>query len=219
MIGKVSCGILLALAAVQGPALAQAEAWQHRWYWGAQGGLVRFQTPTAAGWQSALAVGGHWLITGSRSALYVSYDHMIFKDSTTSAVSDPSSTTGFRNVEFSTGRRIQAQLLVIPSDSWLQIYVGGGFGIHQVTDAFPTGTFSTGAAQEAVLRTIDETSTKAFPIATGGLQLRFGRLAVFGQGQYLPQGRNFLISSAQYVVGGGLRYALTGSREEVTTRR
>ncbi len=219
MRGKVACGLVLALVGVENSAWAQAEAWQHKWYWGAQGGLMRFQTPTSANWQSAVAVGGHWLITGSRSALYVSYDQVIFKDSTTSAVTDASSTTGFRNVQFSSGRRIQAQLLVIPSDSWLQIYVGGGFGIHQVTDAFPVGTFTTGAAQETVLRTIDETSTKAFPIATGGLQLRFGRLAVFGQGQYMPLGRNFLISSAQYIVGGGLRYALTGSREEVTTRR
>jgi hypothetical protein len=79
--------------------------------------------------------------------------------------------------------------------------------------------FNTPQELENMLRIVDESSTKAFPILSGGLQLRMGRLALFGQAQYMPMGRNYLITSAQYVGSVGFRYAVTGSREEVTTRR
>jgi len=219
MMRKTACALGLALVTLAGSATAQEDAWQHRWFWGAQGGLMRFQTPTASGWQDALTVGGHWLITSTHSALYAAFDHVIFEDSTNSAVIDASSATGIRNIDFKNGRRIQALLYIFPTDGFIQPYLGGGFGINQLTDASPVGTFNTSQELENILRVIDETSTKAFPIFSGGLQLRFSRLAVFAQAQYMPLGRNYLISSAQYVGSVGLRYAVTGSREEVTTRR
>lgn len=222
MMRKTACALALVLVMLAGSAAAQEDAWQHRWFWGAQGGLMRFQTPTASEWQDAITVGGHWLITSTHSALYAAFDHVIFKDSTSSAVVDPSSPTGIRNIEFTNGRRIQALLYVFPTDGFIQPYLGGGFGINQLTDAFPTGgvtAFNTSQEYENILRVIDETSTKAFPIFSGGLQVRFGRLALFGQAQYMPLGRDYLISSAQYVGSVGLRYAVTSSREEVTTRR
>lgn len=219
MMRKTACALALAWVTFASSAAAQANSWQHKWFWGAQGGLMRFQTPTATGWQEAWTVGGHWLITGSRSALYAAFDQVIFQDSATSAIVDPSSVGGIRAVDFTRGRRIQAMLFIFPTDGFIQPYLGGGFGIHQLTDAFPEGTFNTTSELDNVLRTIDETSTKAFPIFSGGLQLRFTRLALFGQVQYMPIGRNYLISSAQYVGMVGFRYAVTGSREEVTARR
>ncbi|MBI2073952.1 MAG: hypothetical protein HYT81_13135 [Gemmatimonadetes bacterium] len=222
MMRKTVCALALALITLAGSAAAQEDAWQHRWFWGAQAGIMRFQTPTASGWQDAITAGGHWLITSTHSALYAAFDHVIFKDNTSSAVVDASSPTGIRNIDFTNGRRIQALLYIFPTDGFIQPYLGGGFGIHQLTDASPAGgpaAFATPQQFENILRVVDETSTKAFPIFSGGLQLRFGRLALFGQGQYMPLGRNYLISSAQYVGSVGLRYALTSSREEVTARR
>ena len=219
MMRKTACALALVLVTLAGSAAAQEDAWQNRWFWGAQGGLMRFQTPTASGWQEAITVGGHWLITSSHSALYAAFDHVIFKDGTSSAVIDNSSPTRIRDIQFTNGRRIQALLYIFPTNGFIQPYLGGGFGINQLTDASPVGSFDTPQAFENILRVIDETSTKAFPIFSGGLQLRFGRLALFGQAQYMPLGRNYLISSAQYVGSVGLRYALTGAREEVTTRR
>jgi hypothetical protein len=223
MIRKTACVLALALAVLTGSAAAQANAWQHKWYWGAQGGIMRFETVDAfgvqTGWQDAFTVGGHWLITGSRSALYVAFDQVLFKDSTNSSVVDQSSPSGIRSVLFDKGRRIQAMLLIFPTDGYIQPYLGGGFGIHQVVDASPEGTFNTPQELENTLRTIDETSTRAFPILAGGLQMRFGRLALFGQAQYMPMGRNYLITSAQYVGSVGFRYAVSASREDVTAKR
>jgi hypothetical protein len=171
------------------------------------------------GWQNAYTVGGHWLITGSRSALYVAFDQVLFNDSTNSSVVDQSSPSGIRSVMFDKGRRIQAMLLIFPTDGYIQPYLGGGFGIHQLVDASPVGSFNTPQELDNTLRIIDATSTKAFPIFAGGLQMRFSRLVLFGQAQYMPMGRNYLITSAQYVGSIGFRYAVSASREEVTARR
>ena len=225
MMRKTAFTFGLLLITLVGASQAQQDAWQHRWFWGGQAGLLRFQTCTVAAgctWQEALTVGGHWLVTTNHSALYAAYDHVFFTDNTNADVVDASSTTGLRTIEFTKGRRVQALLYVFPTGGFWQPYFGGGFGIHQLTDAFPLGgaaAFSTPQAFENMLRVVDETSTKAFPIFSGGVQLRLSRLAVFGQVQYLPTGRNYLIASSQYIGQVGMRYALTSSREEVTTRR
>jgi hypothetical protein len=220
MMRKTVSTFALALVTLAGSAAAQEDDWQHRWFWGAQAGIMQFKTASIAtptsGWQNAITVGGHWLITSTHSALYAAFDHVIF-DTTFAAVQEGQS--GFRDIQFTSGRRIQALLFVFPSGGLIQPYFGGGFGINQLTDASPVGLFNTPQEEEIMLRIVDETSTKAFPIFSGGLQLRFGRMALFGQAQYMPLGRNYLISSAQYVGSVGLRYAVTGSREEVTTRR
>src|SRR3970040_3114016 len=104
MMRKTACALGLALVTLASSAAAQEDAWQHRWFWGAQGGLMRFQTPTASGWQDALTVGGHWLITSTHSALYAAFDHVIFKDGTSSAVIDNSSPTRLRDIQFTHGR-------------------------------------------------------------------------------------------------------------------
>lgn len=220
MIRKTVCTVGLALATLAGAGQAQEDAWQHRWFWGAQAGIMRFKTCCATTrWQDAITAGGHWLITSTHSALYAAFDQVIFKDATTAAIVDPSTPSQTRDVQFTSGRRIQALLFVFPTNGYIQPYLGGGFGIHQLTNATPVGTFNTLTEQENALRVVDEASTKAFPIFAGGFQLRFGRLALFGQGQYMPMGRDYLISSGQYVASAGLRYAVTSSREEVTTRR
>lgn len=223
MIRKTACVLALASTVLAGSAAAQANSWQHKWYWGAQGGIMAFKTVDASGfetgWQNAYTVGGHWLITGTRSAFYAAFDQVLFQDTTSSAIVDATAPGGVRPVDFNKGRRIQAMLLIFPTDGYIQPYLGGGFGIHQLVDASPTGTFNTPQELDNTLRIVDETSTKAFPILAGGLQMRFTKLALFGQAQYMPMGRNYLITSAQYVFSVGFRYAVSASREEVTARR
>jgi opacity protein-like surface antigen len=221
MMRRTLCALVLAGSLLTSSALAQADSWQHKWYWGAQAGLMEFKTPTSTSWQQAFTAGGSWFITGRRSALYVAYDQVIFRDTTSSAVLDASSATGFQTLAFTRGRRIQAHLYIVPLDGWVQPYLGGGFAINQITNAAPKDltAIATNTELQTVLQTIDQTTTKAFPVFSGGLQLRFGDLALFGQYQFMPTGRNYLIDSAQHVFSVGMRYAVTGSREEVTTAR
>lgn len=217
----------LALAALApAPAAAQSDAWQRKWYWGGQGGIFMYQSRTDSTSQFAITAGGHWLITGKRSALLIGFDHIMFPDSSTSMINDNTTLTGTRLVDFSTGRRIQAVLYAVPSDSWIQIMLGGGFAIHQLTNATPLGgtegkggPFATLAEQTNAQAITADQDTRAFAVMSGGAQLRLGRLALFAQYQYTPAAKNFLLRTAQHSATAGIRFALTTAHEDVTTDR
>lgn len=197
-------------------AAAQDDEWQNKWYWGAQAGAYLYSTPTQSN-NSAFEVGGHWLITAERIGLHMGLAQVFFGDNATSAVAD-GTLTG-RTVSFTSGRRLQAEVYAFPMTGPLQVYAGGGFLINYVSDAIPEGTFASAQAEQAALRAIDEVSTKAFFTVSAGTQWRFGRWAVFGTYQFVPEGRNFLISSTQHAITGGLRYALAAANQHVTTSR
>ncbi len=214
--GMLLGGLLVMVTA--GPALGQENSWQRKWYWGAQTGTFLYSTPTTPS-TSAFSMGGHWLITAQRSALFIGIDQIFF-GTTSSQIADPSVTGGLRTVSFESGRRIQAGLLAIPSNKSPQIYAGGGFAIHHITDAVATGAFATPTEQAAAQTRVDEASTKAFVFFIGGAQIRLGRRwALFGQYQYMPGSDDFLITSDQHAITGGLRVFISSAHEDVTTRR
>lgn len=224
---RTAVGLGLA-ALLATPLSAQQEAWRHKWYWGVQAGVFQYKTPISTSWQRVPSAGGHWLITATRSALYFAYDEIFFDrpydgkvDADSSLIVDPTAASGFRAVEFTRGRRIQAHVYVVPTDSRIQPYLGGGFTIQQLSDALPVlgGDTLTVNQIEGLLKIVDQTSTRAVPVFTGGLQLRLGRLAIYGHYQFMPEGRNFLLTGSQHVFQGGLRYALSSAREEVTSGR
>jgi hypothetical protein len=157
------------------------------------------------------------LITGRRSALYLGFDVLNFGNGQTT-LADNSAPNGSRTVTFGSGRRLQASLFAIPSDNNLQIFLGGGFAIHQITDAAAAGTFTSPLDASTVDNIVQDAASKAFAVLTGGANLRMGRLALFGQYQFMPAGNNFLLTSEQHSLTFGLRYALTSSHEEVTSR-
>jgi hypothetical protein len=196
-------------------AAAQDDDWQNKWYWGAQAGAYFYSTPTVDN-ELAFEVGGHWLITAERIGLHMGLSQLFF-DNATSAIPDGSA-SGL-TVNFTRGRRLQAEVYAFPLDGPLQAYAGGGFLINYISDALPAGTFGSTQAEQAALAAIDEVSTKAFFTITGGAQWRMGRWAAFGTYQFTPSGRDFLISSTQHAISGGLRYALTSSNQDVTTSR
>lgn len=217
---RLSGALLAAVvsAALATPASAQDDSWMNKWYWGAQVGTFIFSTPTVSN-ATAFDVGGHWLITGERVGLHLSLDQIFFSSSSTSAISDATAPNGVRTVGFTSGRRLQGELYAIPSSGALQIFAGGGLAIHQVTDAAAQGTFASPIEQDAVTRLIDDVSTKAFFVVSAGAQWRWGKWAAFGKYQFMPEGRDFLISSEQHAITGGLRYILANSNEDITTER
>lgn len=198
------------------PAAAQDDEWQNKWYWGAQAGTYFYSTNTQSN-EMAYEVGGHWLITAERVGLHMGLTQIFFGNNATAAIPDGTATG--QTVTFETGRRLQAEAYAFPMDGPLQIYAGGGFLINYISNALPVGTFATPQAEQAVIEAIDEVSTKAFFTVSAGAQWLFGRWAAFGTYQFIPEGRDFLISSTQHAITGGLRYALTASSQDVTTSR
>lgn len=207
------------LLAMAPPLFGQADSWQGKWFWGAQPGVFYYSSPLTGDRKLAITAGGNWLITGKRSALYIGFDHVIFRDSSQSAISDPTAPNGIRFVDFSRGRRIQATVFAIPMDKQIQVMLGGGFAIQQLTDAAAQGPFTT--LQEAINanNTVAELDTKAFLVMAAGVQYRVGRLAVFANYNYMPSSRDWLITSDQHALMAGVRYLLTNAHEDVSTNR
>jgi hypothetical protein len=211
----------LALLVAAPQLFGQADSWRGKWFWGAQVGIFAYNDPLSGSRHFAPTAGGHWLITGKRSALYFGIDQIIFTDSTPSAIVDASAVAagGIRIVDFSSGRRIQATIFAIPMDKQLQVMIGGGFAIHQINGATAQGPYN--SLQEVVnaSNAVAELDTKAFLVMAVGVQYRLGRLAVFGNYNYMPGADDFLIPGAQHALMGGVRYMLTSAHEEVTTER
>lgn len=200
------------LAVVTAPAFGQQASapWQSKWYWGGQAGIFVFKD--AHGTWSALDFGGHWLITGRHSALFLGIDRLVFPNypGGSSPLVQISAADPASMATFTAGQRLQAMLLAMPSTGGVQLYGGIGVAIEEITDAQPT-TGSTATQSQ-----IDAVSSKAFPIFSGGFQMQVGsRWALFGTYQYMPSADGFLITSEQHAITGGLRFALTGSHEDV----
>jgi hypothetical protein len=210
-----------ALLAAAQPAFGQLDAWQRRWYWGAEVGVYSYQLPGSTTRKFAPTAGGHWMITGKHSALFLSFDQIIFADSSQSLVTDATATAtgGLRTVNFSSGRRIQATIYAIPMDKRLQIMAGGGFAIHQITNATPVGPFSSLSEVTNAQNAVAQVDTKAFIVMAVGAQYRYGRWAVFANYNFMPSAKDFLLTSSQHALSAGVRYSLTSSHEEVTTER
>lgn len=208
----------LALVATAGaiPLRAQTQDWQYRWYWGAKAGVTTMSLPSS-GTVFNPALGGEWMITARRTALYVAYS------TTTTGHADNftnfTGVTGGVPIAFDGMGRIQIAVLVLPWDGKIQPYLGGGFVIETLSNSGAVGTLAP-AVQTIVTRDLPGKSSGGFALVMGGVQLRMGKAAVFGQVQVTPQGRAFLLSGSSISLEFGLRYAMTGSREDdVTTRR
>jgi hypothetical protein len=200
---------LLAAVPLHGQQLVQD--WQYRWYWGANGALVNYKLPTN-GNTFVPSLGGEWLITKRRAALYIGYARTFQTETDTFQIQGTSGTT---SVSFDGMRRIQVAVLVMVGSSALQPYVGGGFIIETLTNAHNTGT-STSTVDQAIF----DAASGGFGMVMAGAQWRMGRkLAIFGHFQYTAQGSDFLLAGGSGSLAGGLRYAFLGSREADATSR
>jgi len=216
-------GLLLgaALLCVAAPLAAQQQQpWVDQWFWGAQGGVTRFRTPEgSASWETGYTFGAHWLITGHRMGLYMSYDHHLY-DNALSVISDPTSGTGTRTVQFDNGRYLQADLIAMPLKGTIQLMLGAGFTIHNITDATVQGTFATPEDQAYSQGLASDAASRAFFNLMGGFQFMLGpHAAVYISYEFVPSTDNFLLSDEQHVFGGGIRYSFGSRKEDVTTGR
>ncbi len=208
---------ILALAAAA-PLPAQIQSWQRQWFWGGKGGLQMVTLPTV-GRVNDVSFGGEWMITGMRSALHVGYSTTFTQHGDNFSFSTVQGT--LVPVVWDALQRIQIALIVFPVDGPIQPYAGGGFVIETMSNAQVNPTNSLSQPQFlAAARFIQAHSSGGFALVEAGLQLRFGKAALFGQVQFSPQGRDFLLPASASSFEVGLRYAFLGAREEdVTTRR
>jgi hypothetical protein len=188
--------------------------WQNQWYWGAKGGMLNYSLPTA-GNVFAPQVGGDWLITARRVAFYIGYSTTFQGETDTFAIRSGSSQKD--TITFDAFRRIQIGVLALIGDKDLQPYVGIGFTIHMLSNARSADAL---APSPTIAASIKSASSGGFFEIMGGIQLRFAkRGALFGQVQFSPQGRDFLLAGGASSVEVGLRWAFLPAKENDPTRR
>ncbi len=200
-----------ALAGAQQSANARTE-FDNSWFWGVKGGVSSFD-PNGLGRVSATSVGGEWMITRGRGALYLSVDQSFFDD--VAGVYDPTYQGSVRPVSVSDWRRYGMGLFAFPFKGNFKPYAGIGLTVNVIQNANPQGTFTSSTSQEQVFGAVEEMTSRVSTTFTGGLQLHVGRAALFGQAVAMPTRNNFLIagSSHTFVFEGGIRFNLASAIE------
>ena len=201
-----------AQVAVRSPAPEGRLAFVDSWFWGVKGGATRFATITE-GSMAAPVVGAEWLITKRRAALLVSIDQAYFDHS--SAVYDPRSENGIREVELRDRRRYSATLLAFPKAyGEFRPYAGVGLAIENIQSTRPAGSPEDAAHVRAVNDEIDEGSSVSPFVGMVGVQAQISRIALFVQASASPAQRRSLLDkggSQQFEIG--VRYNLASAIE------
>ena len=196
-----------------------------QWYWGAQGGAFVSKTNVQTFVYDPI-VGGHWLITSRRTALYVAYEQAVFLSKASAVIFDPSSSqssvgSGFRDVQFKDMRRIMFGVLAYPTQKVIEPFGGGGFALMQVLNpeiSCPAGGCSTSELAEAGAR-VRDASSRAFFWLMGGLQINYSsKLNVFAHYLMTSSASNFLLQSNTHTLQGGIRISMGSSKEGITER-
>lgn len=197
----------------------RASDWQHKWYWGGQGGLLVFKT-NFNGYAFEPTFGGHWLISARRTALYVGYDQSFFLTPRQVTFIEPTGQVTLGNVSFNNLRRIMVGVLAFPTQHRVEPFAGGGLAIMEALSVVATCASCTSIAQLAQLQGEAEAdATKAFFWWMGGIDIKQGRLALYGHYILTTASASFLIQGTTHTFQGGIRYALGNAREDITGER
>jgi hypothetical protein len=215
----------LLLAVVASPASAQRrDDRAFQWYWGGQGGAFVYQTNSQPYYFDPV-IGGHWLITAKRTALYVAYEQAWFLSDATATITDPNSTSGLRDISFRNMRRVMVGVLAFPVQKRIEPFAGGGFALMQVLDpkvdcsgTTPNSACATLADQTEAEDLAHDAASKAFFWLMGGVQINNGRLAIFGHYLVTSAAQGFLINGTTHTVQGGIRYSIGTSKEGITSQ-
>ncbi len=192
--------------------------WQHKWYWGGQGGLLVFRTNFDS-YSFEPTFGGHWLITGRRTALYASYEQSFFLSPRHVTFIEPDGTVEPGNVQFNNLRRIMVGVLAFPAQLRVEPFAGGGFAIMEALNVEASCTTCTTAQFAELQDAADAAATKAFFWWMGGIDIKQGRLALFGHYILTSSAASFLIQGTTHTFQGGVRYSFGSSKEGVTDRQ
>jgi hypothetical protein len=107
-------------------------------------------------------------------------------------------------------------VLAFPVQKALQPFGGAGFAVTEILN--PTITCTGCTLSDAVItqNAAENAGTKAFFWWMGGIDVRQGRLALYGHYILTSSARGFLINGVTHTVQGGIRYSFGSSREDVS---
>lgn len=206
----------LGLAALAGATSLSAQnpgVGSYRFYVGASGGLMDFET--AAQTRGTIPmIGGNALITAKRAALLVAVDAGLGSGETASMV-DPTDGSS-RNVTFDNIMRYYFMLMAYPLKSHIQPFIGLGWGIQTLSNLEVQGTFTSDSVEQVNQERAEELGSTGFMQIVGGLEIRVGILNVFGSISAATAANDAdLIQGAVYTAQAGARISLGKSRDDI----
>jgi opacity protein-like surface antigen len=210
---RIVLGTLATVLIAAAPLSAQqrTEDWQYKWFWGVHGGMLNYSLPTS-GATFVPQIGGEWLITARSVALFVGYSQTFTAEADTFAVSGFASNQTFT---FDGMRRLQVGIVAFIGNRVLQPYAGAGFTIHTLTNIQSPGTTPTVSQEQAM----EDAASGGFGMVMAGVNYRMTRkLMIYGQFQYTPQGRDFLLAGGSTSLTGGVRYAFLNAKADDSRR-
>ncbi|PYO86850.1 MAG: hypothetical protein DMD66_12490, partial [Gemmatimonadetes bacterium] len=195
-----------------------------QWYWGAQGGFFLSKTNTQPYVYDPI-VGGHWLITSRRTALYVAYEQALFLSDANAVIFDPNSSgcsvgaAPCRDVAFNRVRRLMFGVLAYPTQKVIEPFGGVGFAIMQILNPVVDCTGCDLSQASQADDRVNDASSKAFFWVMGGLQINYSsKLNVFAHWLLTSSASNFLLQSNTHSLQGGVRVSLGTSKEGIGER-
>jgi len=196
----------------------RAGDWAHKWYWGGQGGMFVFRT-NFDGISFEPTFGGHWLVTGKRTALYVAYEQSFFLSERHTTFVEPDGSVTPGNVAFKDLRRIMVGVLAFPAQKRVEPFGGIGFALMEALNVEANCASCTTGAQFAALQdAADEAASKAFFFWMGGIDIKQGRLALYGHYILTSSARGFILDGTTHTFQGGIRYSMGSAKEGVNER-
>src|SRR5438309_985310 len=202
-----------------GPTYEQrASDWQHKWYWGGEAGILVFRTNFDS-YSFEPTFGGHWLITGKRTALYASFEQSFFISPRHVTIVEPSGAVSPGNVQFNNLRRIMVGVLAFPAQLRVEPFAGGGFAVMEALNVQVSCSSCVGSDLGQLQDEADRAATKAFFWWMGGIDIKQGRLALYGHYILTSAAANFLIQGTTHTFQGGVRYSFGTAKEGVTDRQ
>jgi hypothetical protein len=199
------------------PAVGSAQAgrlFKDSWFWGAKTGVMMYSTKAVENAISPM-IGGEWLITRTRGALYVSYDQTFFNND--SAIQDILNTNGVRIVNMDDMRRVTFAALAFPKEFiGFRPYAGLGVALNFIQTATPRGSFVSASQANDIAATVEDQQSRASVLVMAGVQAQYARWSLFGQATMMPAHAQFLINGrSTYFLEGGLRYNVGTSIERI----
>jgi hypothetical protein len=218
MLGRTATVLGLATLALASSLPAQSNGFAaFKWYFGAEGGAMVFETPAQTR-GAVFTAGAHLLVTARRTGLLLQVDEGIKTNQVSSYPDASAGISGQRQVIFNDLRRYQASLLAFPFKTRnVQPYLGIGFGLLQTVNEYPQGTFASSAEADAAKETANRLGSHTYASATGGVQFGLERFMAFGQYQITtaPSAGSLLTGPTHWFLAG-LRISLGNAREHTT---
>ncbi|MDQ6829058.1 MAG: hypothetical protein M3081_09360 [Gemmatimonadota bacterium] len=188
------------------PAVAAAQAGRNfddSWFWGAKVGTMSFSTKSAHNVAAPL-IGGEWLITRSKGALYISAEQVFFNRSSVLT----SNQGAVVPVSIRDMQRVMAAALAFPGlyGRALRPYGGVGLALNFIRSAHASDSIPTSFALNAP-QAIEDQKSSASVVVIAGLQAQYRRFSVFGQADMMPSTKTFFFNDrATYTISAGLRW-------------